>query len=361
MTIPMISPEALPPVTVLVTSTEILASGAIPQGGQHATLQAYEYNTEPVWLGFGVPAVLGMGPALHPGQQWNITPANFHQGSINGISASGGQVVRLSAGASGLGPHPDLQRSDGLLTFSDPNTGEVNKFGRSINVDSGINTDVWDGSKAALSTPIWVPPTAARIHAVTSGHVDDTAAGPGAQAVEVQGLDASWAMQSETVELAGAGSVNTVGSYIRVFRAKVVRVGANGYATNDITITAAVDATITAAILTPNNQSLMAIWTVPANYTAYVTQYYSTLNRASPAAVSCDICMFAKPAADVATSPWQLKHIRGMFSAGNSSASHRFNPWYKFEEKTDIKMQATDCNANDTDVSAGFDVIMVAN
>jgi hypothetical protein len=158
-------------------------------------------------------------------------------------------------------------------------------------------------------------------------------------------------MQTENVELAGAGSTNTVGSYIRIFRMKVIRVGANGVASANITATAAVDGTVTASITTPNNQTLMAIYTVPLGCTAYVTGYYAAMNRATPASVSVDINLFVKPDADVATSPWQLK-------GADSHIEHKFDPWLAVGEKSDIKMQATDCTTNDTDMSAGFDIVL---
>jgi hypothetical protein len=244
-------------------------------------------------------------------------------------------------------------RVSGLLVFDRSELSAVNKFGRNPDVDNGVSTDIWDDA-----TPIWVPPTAARVHAITSGDAADTAAGAGAQAVEVQGLDANWRMQTENVELAGAGSTNTVGSYIRIFRMNVIRVGANGVATANITATAAVDGTVTASITTPNNQTLMAIYTVPLGCTAYVTGYYAAMNRATPASVSVDINLFVKPDADVSTSPWQLKHIKGIFSGGDSHIEHKFDPWLAVGEKSDIKMQATDCTTNDTDISAGFDIVL---
>jgi hypothetical protein len=249
---------------------------------------------------------------------------------------------------------------DGIQLLDVPGIEGVEKFGRTTNVDASTPTDVWDGANSGVATVLHAPPTVARVHAITSGHADDTAAGPGAQAVTVWGLDASWNPLSEEVELAGAGSANTVGSYIRIFRSKVTRVGANGVATQNITITAAVDATITAAIMTPNNQTLMAIYTVPAGCRAFMTGYYATMNRGTPAATSLDVHLLVKEAADVATSPWQLRHVRGLFLTGTGSVYHPFNPYRVFPEKTDIKVQANDCNNADTDLSAGFGIILKA-
>jgi hypothetical protein len=246
---------------------------------------------------------------------------------------------------------------EGIQLLDIPGISAVNKFGRCDNVDSTVATDIWDGANGE-STVIHVPPTAARIHGIGSGDAADTAAGAGAQAVEVTGLDENWALVSEEVELAGVADVNTINTFIRIFRMQVTRVGANGVATANILANAAVDATITAVIETPNNQTLMAVYTVPAGCRAFVTSYYASVNRQTAANAVVDIRLMAKPAADVATSPWQLKHIQGLFQAGVGLVRHEFNPYVEFAEKTDLKIQATDCNTNDTDISAGFDIIL---
>lgn len=45
----------------------------------------------------------------------------------------------------------------------------VNKFGKSTNVDSGVETDLWD----LTSQAIWLAPTAAKIHAIVSADATD--------------------------------------------------------------------------------------------------------------------------------------------------------------------------------------------
>jgi hypothetical protein len=228
----------------------------------------------------------------------------------------------------------------------------ISKFGRSTNVDSGFDTDIWDGSSGLTNQPIWLAPTAARIHAIGSGNVEDTSDGDGAQVVRVYGLDANWDLQEEDVELSGVTPKNTIGSYIRIFRMRVTRTGVNGFATDDIIATAAVDSTVTAVINTPSNSTLMAIYTIPADHKAYLTSYYGTMNKATPAASSGDMCTFIREGADVAGSPWVLRHIKGL--ATDAPVDHLWSPYLLVPEKTDIKLQLADGTANDMDISAGF-------
>jgi len=237
----------------------------------------------------------------------------------------------------------------------------VNKFGRSTNVDANTPTDIWDGSCISSgATELWVPPTVARVHDITSSAAadDGTLPSTGANRVEIQGLDSNWNKITETVILEGTDDVATSNSYLRIFRMKVSMVGSGGENAGDITATAQTDGTITAAIVAGNNQTLMAVYTVPAGKTAYMVQYYSSMNRRSPSSSSVDIRVLVKPDASVSTSPFQLKHILGMFIDGASYILHSFYPFMRIGEKSDIVMRATDCTDNNTDVSAGFDLIL---
>ncbi len=257
---------------------------------------------------------------------------------------------------SGLNSNPGAVINTHIQLLNTVGWDGVSKFGRSTNVDAGVATDIWDGSAGATAQPIWLAPTAARIHAIGSGDAADTVDGAGAQVVRVFGLDAAWAFQQEDVELSGVSAKNTVGSYIRIFRMRVTRTGANGIATADIIATAAVDATVTAVITTPNNSTLMSIYTVPAGCRAYLTGYYGTMNKATPAASSGDLCAFVREAADVAGSPWVLRHIKGIATA--TPMDHKFDPYLVIPEKSDIKTQLDDGSSADMDISSGFGLFL---
>lgn len=219
----------------------------------------------------------------------------------------------------------------------------LNKFGRNADVDIGAE-DIWTQGGD------WIAPTTARVHAIVSSSASDTSAGTGARTVEVQGLDAAFAMQTETVTLNGVTPVNTVGSYNIIHRMIVKTAGSGGYNVGTITATAATDATVTAAIAPLTNQTLMAIWQVPASKTFFLKRYYASVNGS--VAVHADIELWAKPFGET----WQLKHIIGVDSEGSGIVDMKFCPPMKFTEKTIIRMRATS-GTNNNDISAGFDGI----
>ena len=256
-------------------------------------------------------------------------------------------------------------RGDFMLDISRGNVSgmvTVNKFGRSTNVDSGIATDVWDRANATNDQDIWVAPTQARIHGIVSDSGSDTSAGAGAKTIRVFGLT-SWSTseESEDITMSGATNVSTTKSYVIIHRMRVLTKGATNVNVGNITATADVDATITAQILAGQGQTQMAIYGVPSNQTAYMTQFYVSVNKSGGATGAMDGSIFYNPEPDVELTNFLVKHTTGKITTGSSNgAPQRFNPPKKFVGPGIIKMQAVG-SANDLDVSAGFDLILIDN
>jgi hypothetical protein len=145
----------------------------------------------------------------------------------------------------------------------------VFKFGNNPDINGSLET-IWSQGG------IYAYPAAATVMKVSSSSNDDDVAGTGARTVTVSGLDANYNEVSETVELDGQTEVLTTTEFIRVNRAFVVTAGSGGTAAGTIyvgtgTVTAGVPDTIFAVISLGFNQTTMAIWTVPAGYTLYIT------------------------------------------------------------------------------------------
>jgi len=227
-----------------------------------------------------------------------------------------------------------------------PGMSVVHKFGRNTDIDSGAAEDIWDGGG------IYVYPTVARIHDLASTSGSDTAAGTGARTVEVFGLDASFNEVSETKTLLGATLVPTTNSYTRMFRIIVRSGGSGGANVGTITATAQVDGTISAQIDPLNNQTLMALYTVPAAKTAYMVMIYHGLLRQTAAGV--DISMFVRPPGEV----FQLKVSQGSNTQGTTYSRHDIVVPQAFAAQTDIKMRG-DASSNNSDVFGGFDLVLV--
>ncbi len=68
---------------------------------------------------------------------------------------------------------PGMSLPLSIAANSIEDVSHVNKFGRTLNADSGVLTDVWDGANATDDIDIWTPPTAARVHNISSTSAAD--------------------------------------------------------------------------------------------------------------------------------------------------------------------------------------------
>lgn len=236
----------------------------------------------------------------------------------------------------------------------------VQKFGRSTNVDNGIETDLWDRANATNDVDVWVAPTEARVHALVSSDSNDTLAGSGAQKVKVYGLQ-TWdtAETSEVVEMAGATPVNTQNSYVIIHRMRVVQDGGTNINTGVITATAATDGTVTAQINATEGRTEMAIYGIPSTQTAYILDYYASAIKAA-ATLSVKLTLLVNNTPDTTLTTFSIKHTNGIVTDGSNYLHHDFRPYARLPGPAIIKLEAN-ASANNTDVSGGFDVILVDN
>lgn len=181
-----------------------------------------------------------------------------------------------------------------------------------------------------------------------------TTASTGAAVVEVQGLDANYIQIFENVILNGAADVTTTASFLRTFRAKVSLAGSGGGNSADLDFTTTVGGVIQARIITGNNMTLMAIFTVPAGKTALMPSYYWGINKQQSAAINA--ILIGAPFGE----PLQIKHVAGGHSIGSTDFAHPFVPPKRFLAKTDLKVRAS-VGANGVDVSGGMDLYLVDN
>ena len=145
------------------------------------------------------------------------------------------------------------------------------KFGSNPDVDSS-NETVWDQGG------IYTYPSSASTVFVSSSSTDDDITGTGARTIVVIGLDGDYNEITETVELDGQTQVETNASFLRIYRAFVASAGSGGTAVGDIYIATTGESsgvptgTVYAKIRVGENQTLMALYTVPAGYTLYLTR-----------------------------------------------------------------------------------------
>lgn len=146
----------------------------------------------------------------------------------------------------------------------------VTVFGFNPDVDT-TQVSVWP-----LPSLITFPASALQM-TVSSTSANDTSAGTGARTIVVQGLDANYNEVSETVTMNGQTAVTMTASLIRINYAYVLTAGSGNSTAGDIyigtgTVTAGVPATTYDIIKFDYNTTITGSWTVPAGYTAYVSQ-----------------------------------------------------------------------------------------
>jgi len=229
----------------------------------------------------------------------------------------------------------------------------VNKFGRNAAVASGGTEEIWDGSRA------YVFPTSASITHIRSAA--DSAITQGVT-LEVQGLDTNWDLVIQTKATDGADSTTEVAldtALRRVFRVKVLDDTAMD---QDLWVgpDPASAANSSAIVTAGNNQTLMAIYAVPLGKTAYITNYYATVNPGGGAPTTLNIKLWGVDNANGYAK--QLKHMLGLNANAGAYGKfqHHFDPYLKFNAQWDVYLEATTAGAA-ADVSAGFDLILENN
>lgn len=256
-------------------------------------------------------------------------------------NASGQPIIRTSGDLYSWGINISNGAVDGV--------SYIEKFGRNDTLSGNIET-IWDAS-----TIYTYLSTASSVH-VTSSDGNDTPAGTGARQVEVQGLDENFALTTETIDIDDGASDTT---FIRVFRVIVTSVGSGGQADGVISVRSASGGggTLLAQIGRVGTgggaslgQTFMAIYTVPAGYTAYLTQW--TVGAGGQNADTTAL-LVARPL----NGAFNSKDI--VISAG-SQYSKNYTVPLKFTEKTDIEVRAFSSSSGN-DCSSTFNLIIIDN
>ena len=255
-----------------------------------------------------------------------------------------------------------INGSDSGLSLSKgdiPGHSVIHKFGAAPDFDE-IDTfvDVWDGANDAspnLMTYIWS--TSAIITQLTSSAVADT------ESIEIQGLNSNWELTIQTLTLNGRNIVNLTTPLIRVFRVKNVD-------STDLTGTVYVHETggvtdgvpdvlsrIKAMIAIGNNQTLMAIYTIPEGCTGYMRRLYAdgangTFNNLGQSIVK----LFTRSYGGV----FQIKYIGSINSTGTSHLLKEYPEPKVFAAKTDIIIKVS-TSVTASSIAAGFDLVLEQN
>jgi hypothetical protein len=173
------------------------------------------------------------------------------------------QVVSVNQGVRSARSF-DLNVAEGIH----PTIDTIFKFGR--NADVGTTEEViWDGGGdySFLDNAEYID--------IVSDDSDDTDQGAGAWTLIMYGLDSDFNEISEVITLNGTTPVRSQNQYLRLFRAIILTGGTTtavgGTNQGAISFTSVVTSKLQAKISENEGQTLMAVYTVPAGKTAYIT------------------------------------------------------------------------------------------
>ena len=230
------------------------------------------------------------------------------------------------------------------------------KFGNNATVGDSLET-IW--AEGGLYSYL----TAATVLKVSSSSTDDTSAGTGARTVQLYGLDGDYNEINELVTLNGQTAVNTTQSFLRINRMIVRSAGSGGANAGVIyagtgTVTTGVPANVYASVngVTGSNQSLMALWTVPAGYTAYLLQYDVSNGTSSQTPAVCKLILAVRPYGEV----FQSKDVKSLTTGMH--VEETFPIPQIFTEMSDIEVRAISSSASVSfDISAAFEIVYIKN
>jgi hypothetical protein len=231
-----------------------------------------------------------------------------------------------------------------------PGHRSVTVFGYNADVDTSIET-VWP-----YGGILPFPATALQM-SVSSNNANDTSSGTGARTVYIEGLNASHAVVSETVTLAGLTAVTTVNSYLHINQAYAATAGSGSSAAGTIyfgtgTVTAGVPTTVYDIIQFDYNARVTGSYTVPAGYTGYISQGLFSSGQVSGSNAVTGRLM--------TRGTNDIRLTAAVVTVNNGSADYAFEYPIVVPEKTTIEAQAIGSAANNA-CSSMFILVLIAN
>jgi len=224
-----------------------------------------------------------------------------------------------------------------------PGYSMVNKFGYNSSIGSGAFETIWETGDDYpwQSTAVTVD--------VVSDDTNDDVAGTGARTLKIQGLDSSYNLVEETVDMDGTTTVTTTQTFLRVFRMSVETAGTSGNNVGNISVTYTGGSDVAATITAGNGQTLMTLYTIPAGYTGYLL----SMNISSGKDQEMEF-KFLQRDNTIANAGFQTKQF---LNVRGGQTSVIFNAINIIPQKSDIYVSGK--GSSTSSASASFDLLLV--
>lgn len=241
-----------------------------------------------------------------------------------------------------------FQISRGVIPgFSAFGTGGVNR-----DIDTSTTPeDIWSGGG------LFPYQTTAQTLAITSDSENDNAAGTGVRSVVIIGLDANWNSITEVVPTAGSTPVVTSNSFLRVNAFRSVTCGSAGTNVGTISLNVSGGGGAMQGQINPGEgQSMRALFSVPAGFTAYLLDAFVGIIRAGTNEYA-EIAIIAR----TNLGPWITRNYLSVSANGGSSFNISPRIIGALAEKSDLRFTATNVSANNTICQATFIAVLKSN
>ena len=224
-----------------------------------------------------------------------------------------------------------------------PGYSMVNKFGYNSSIGSLSFETIWETGNDYpwQSSAVTVD--------VVSDDTNDDVVGTGARTLRIQGLDGSYNLAEETVDMDGTTTVTTTQTFLRVFRMSVETAGTSGNNVGNISVTYTGGSDVAATISPGNGQTLMTLYTIPAGYTGYLL----SMNISSGKDQEMDF-KFIQRDNSVTNAAFQTKQF---LNVRGGQTSVIFNAINIIPQKSDIYVSGK--GSSTSSASASFDLLLV--
>lgn len=219
------------------------------------------------------------------------------------------------------------------------NHSHIHKFGAVPAMSQSSSGTIWDVNDTVYPWSTWDIAGTVSVPAVN--------ASDNGKQIVIYGLDTDYQEISETITISSSQTVVSTQQFKRLYRAYLL----DG-STNVAAITVTKDAVTVLQIQAGKAQTLMAIYTIPANKTGYLIHGVCSVQAGADATGDMFIRYFGQNSFRVGHS-FEVSGTGGLYD-------YKFSIPLRIPEKSDIDIRAA-VRSNNARVTASFDLILIDN
>lgn len=255
-----------------------------------------------------------------------------------------------------------LEASKGLV----PNHRVINLRGQNTDVDTSTVPETIGGLGSLYEFVTYDTGAAhngaVTLRAVSTSTADDVGS-TGATSLFIEGLDKDWKVVSEQIGLDGTSTASSANRYLRLNDAYIIDANQGEKNAGNIGITNGSDATHSLGMIRAGEgKMLQAVYTVPANHTAYILEFEAGMSRSATSGSAVVQLITREPTVrpDPGVAHTRLTHHALSLQADGSRTFNKFFTLpIKVPQKSDIFIECTYVSANNTAINSNVAIILV--